>query len=134
MQNIGFDASGNEFEVALENNFIMSEKTPRNATKFKTKWNHDFKAKTKVSQECRKSIADVNDAVKDGKFDTIEAAISNAEKSRSLDDLDESGLSNLHHAVRYNRVEAVASLLKHGAQVNILSREEGNTPLHITSR
>ena len=127
MENNGFDASVNELEA--EENFTKSR------TYVKAKWNRAFKTKaTRISQQCLKSIADVNDAVKDGKFDMIEAAISNAEKSRSLDDLDDIGLSNLHHAVRYNRVEAVASLLKHGAQVNILTRDEENTPLHISSR
>jgi len=112
---------------------------PKSKSKFHPKWSSVVLKSAslemcELTKKSKTAITDVHDAVREGTYDLLEQAISKAKKNRSLDDLDDIGLSNLHHAVRYNRVEAVASLLKHGAQVNILTREEGNTPLHISSR
>ncbi|XP_031549445.1 serine/threonine-protein phosphatase 6 regulatory ankyrin repeat subunit B-like isoform X2 [Actinia tenebrosa] len=87
-----------------------------------------------LTSHYRTAISDVHEAVREGTLDVVDQVIARAKKAKNLNDLDDTGLSGLHHAVRYNRCEAVAKLLDHGAQVNIRSRDESNTPLHISSR
>lgn len=89
---------------------------------------------SELTSRYRTVLSDVHEAVREGNLDVVDQAIVRAKRAKNLNDLDDMGLSGLHHAVRYNRYEAVAKLLDHGAQVNIRSRDESNTPLHISSR
>lgn len=139
MDNNGFQRSQDSLDTRKGFDIAGSNKeSHRKKHKHRPGWSVVVKHSTlEMSEFTKKShsiISDVHDAVREGTLDLVEAAIAKAKKNRSLDELDEIGLSNLHHAVRYNRVEAVSSLLKNGAQVNILTREEGNTPLHVSSR
>ena len=43
---------------------------------------------------------------------------------------DKNGVTALHHAVRFRSVEAVRTLIEHGASVNQQCRRNGSTPLH----
>ena len=62
-----------------------------------------------------RTLSDVHEAVREGTLDVVEQAIARAKKGKNLNDLDGMGLSGLHHAVRYNRYEAVVKLLDHGS-------------------
>lgn len=42
----------------------------------------------------------------------------------------QSSVTALHHAVRFRSVEAVRTLIEHGASVNHACRRNGSTPLH----
>lgn len=43
---------------------------------------------------------------------------------------DKSGVTALHHAVRFRNPAAVKTLIEHGADVNQACRRNGSTPLH----
>ena len=47
--------------------------------------------------------------------------------------LDENGASALHHAARMNDAQAIDSMLKAGARVDVYSKD-GLTPLHVAAR
>ena len=52
---------------------------------------------------------------------------------KSLNNLDEEGVSLLHLSVRLNRVEVTRTLIDYGANVNI-RLGNGTTPLHVAAR
>ena len=47
-----------------------------------------------------------------------------------IDAADKNGVTALHHAVRFRNVEAVRTLIEHGANVNQVCRRSGSSPLH----
>jgi uncharacterized protein len=47
-----------------------------------------------------------------------------------IDEMDKNGVTPLHHAVRFKNVEAVETLLEHGAAVNKQCKRSGSTALH----
>jgi ankyrin repeat protein len=72
-------------------------------------------------------------AVQSGNHYFLDKEITKA-KERGIDSLDSLGFAALHHTARHNRIDAVTVLLKNGADVNVLTRDDSNTPLHIASR
>ena len=75
------------------------------------------------------------EAVRDGVVDLVNDHLGKLKKnSKGIDKLDQSGLALLHQAARYDRTNVARSLLDHGARIDVRSREDSLTPLHIAAR
>lgn len=74
------------------------------------------------------------EAVRDGIVDLLKDQLVKKQNAKEMDKLDQSGLALLHHAVRYNRVNVAEALLDHGARIDVRTREDNLTPLHIAAR
>ena len=74
------------------------------------------------------------EAVRDGIVNVVSEQLSRKENAKTIDELDQSGLAMLHHAARYDRVHVAKSLLEHHARIDVPTREENLTPLHIAAR
>lgn len=74
------------------------------------------------------------EAVRDGIVDLVNEQLGKKENSKAIDKLDQSGLALLHQAARYDRADVARSLLDHGARIDVRSREDNLTPLHIAAR
>ncbi|KXJ09708.1 hypothetical protein AC249_AIPGENE14858, partial [Exaiptasia diaphana] len=72
-------------------------------------------------------------AVRQGRRSVISREIEKAKRNKSLDSLDDVGFAALHHTTRYCRIDAIEDLLKNGASINIQSRDDHFTPLHIAT-
>lgn len=70
------------------------------------------------------------DIVQDG---TVRDFLSDNSNVKSLNNLDEEGVSLLHLSVRLNRVDVTRTLIDYGANVNI-RLGNGTTPLHVAAR
>ncbi|EDO38724.1 predicted protein [Nematostella vectensis] len=83
-----------------------------------------------------KRLTGIHEIIRSGKLDALGKAIDRVLKNSdlSLNKMDDTGFSALHHATRYNRVEAMAELIRNGSIVDITTRDEWNTPLHIAAR
>ena len=66
-------------------------------------------------------------------IESLIAQIHPRQLPRFLNQLDINGISALHHAARYNHLEIVMLLVKHGADVNI-KNDDNQTPLHFCAR
>ena len=73
-------------------------------------------------------------AVLDGIATLMDETRKRKESTKSVDKLDESGLALLHQVAQYNRTEEARSLLDDGAEIDVRSREDNLTPLHIAAR
>lgn len=83
----------------------------------------------------RATGAGLFEAVRDGVVDLVNEQLGKQKKnSKSIDKLDQSGLALLHQAARYDRTNVARSLLDHGARIDVRSREDNLTPLHIAAR
>lgn len=75
------------------------------------------------------------EAVRDGIVDLVNEQLGKLKKiSKDIDKLDQTGLALLHQAARYERANVAKSLLDHGARIDVRSREDNLTPLHIAAR
>lgn len=73
-------------------------------------------------------------AVRQGRRSVITKEIEKSKRNSSLDKLDDVGFSALHHVTRYCRIDAIEDLLKSGANINLQSRDDDFTALHIAAR
>ncbi|XP_031557741.1 transient receptor potential cation channel subfamily A member 1-like isoform X2 [Actinia tenebrosa] len=73
-------------------------------------------------------------ALQNESIPTLEKEIEEAKENEDIDGLDHQGFAALHHATRYNRIDAVKILLKNGACADVRTKDDCNTPLHIASR
>lgn len=73
------------------------------------------------------------DIVQDGTVRDLKDFLSDNSNVKSLNNLDEEGVSLLHLSVRLNRVEVTRTLIDYGANVNI-RLGNGTTPLHVAAR
>lgn len=85
-----------------------------------------FAALSARSQQAR-------EIVQDGTVRELKDFLSDANNVKSLNSLDEEGVSLLHLTARLNRVEVTRVLIDHGADVDIRLRD-GSTPLHVAAR
>ena len=74
------------------------------------------------------------EAVRDGVVDIVNEQLEKRENKKEIDKLDQSGLALLHQAARYNRTGAAGALLDHGARIDVRTRDDDLTPLHIAAR
>lgn len=74
------------------------------------------------------------EAVRDGVVDLVNQQLMKKQHIEGINKLDQSGLALLHQAARYNRVNVAGTLLDHGARIDVRSREDNLTPLHIAAR
>ena len=74
------------------------------------------------------------EAVRDGIVDVVNEQLSKKGNAKTIDKLDQSGLAMLHHAARYDRVHVAKSLLEHRACIDVRTKEDNLTPLHIAAR
>ena len=74
------------------------------------------------------------EAVRDGEVDLVKEQLAKRENKKEIDKLDLSGLSLLHQAARYNQTGAAGALLDHGARIDVRTRDDDLTPLHIAAR
>lgn len=75
------------------------------------------------------------ESVRDGIVDLVKEQLVRRENKKEIDKLDQSsGLALLHQAARYNRTGVAGALLDHGAQIDVRTREDNLTPLHIAAR
>jgi len=75
------------------------------------------------------------EAVRDGSVHLVNDRLGNKKQSaKEINKLDQSGLSLLHQAARYNRRKVAETLLDHGACIDVRTKEEKLTPLQIASR
>ena len=59
----------------------------------------------------------------------------NAKKrERLINSFDKNRIAPLHYAARYDHVDIMELLIKHGANINVKDKEEGLTPLHFCAR
>lgn len=73
------------------------------------------------------------DIVQDGTVRDLKDFLSDNSNVKSLNNLDEEGVSLLHLSVRLNRVDVTRTLIDYGANVNI-RLGNGTTPLHVAAR
>lgn len=73
-------------------------------------------------------------ALQNENISTLETEIEKAKEHDDIDGLDHQGFAALHHTTRCNRIDVVKILLKNGADVDVRTKQDSNTPLHIASR
>lgn len=74
------------------------------------------------------------EAVRDGVADLVKEQLGKKNNAKNIDKLDQSGLALLHQAARYDRTNVARCLLDYGARIDVRSREDQLTPLHIAAR
>ena len=98
---------------------------------------------TQLSQASKYTYGDgvgfgLHIAVRNGELSLLDAELAKLQKESDnigiIDALDKFGFAALHHTTRFNRIEATNVLLNHGADVNVQSGTDVNTPLHIAAR
>ena len=55
-------------------------------------------------------------------------------RDRLINSFDKNRIAPLHYAARYDHVDIMELLIKHGANVDVKDKEEGLTPLHFCAR
>lgn len=73
-------------------------------------------------------------AVRDGIVNLVNEKFAKKDSKKSMDKLGESGLTLLHQAAQYGRTDIARSLLDNGAEIDVRTREDNLTPLHIATR
>ena len=73
-------------------------------------------------------------AVREGSLGELKKELGFLEAKSELDWLDGSGFGVLHEAARFNHSGVVKALLDHGAHIDVQSKEDRITPLHIAAR
>lgn len=74
-----------------------------------------------------------HDIVQDGSVRELKDFLLDNSNVKSLNNLDEEGVSLLHLSARLNRVEITRTLIDYGANVNT-RLGNGTTPLHVAAR
>ena len=75
------------------------------------------------------------EAVRDGSVGLVNDRLGNKKQSaKEINKLDQSGLSLLHQAARYDRRKVAETLLDHDACIDVRTKEEKLTPLQIAAR
>lgn len=75
----------------------------------------------------------IHEIIQDGIVSELRDYLLDNNNVKIINNLDEEGVSLLHLAARWNRVEMTQILIDHGARVNIRLKD-GSTPLHVASR
>lgn len=73
------------------------------------------------------------EAIREDKLEFVEDELSSMSKQK-IDNTDRHGFALIHVAARYNLHRIVTTLLEHGADVNIGTKEYRWTPLHLAAR
>lgn len=74
------------------------------------------------------------EAIREDEMDLVEAELASLTDKRQIDKLGAHGFALIHVAARYNFGRIVNSLLDHGANVNVGTRDYNWTPLHLAAR
>ena len=74
------------------------------------------------------------EAVRDGVVHLVNQQLTKKKHAEEINKLDQSGLALLHQAARYNRASVAGTLLDHGARIDVQTREDNLTSLHIAAR
>ena len=85
-----------------------------------------FVASSTRSQQTREII-------QDGIVSELKEYLSDNNNIKTINAIDEDGLSLLHIAARWNRAEMTQMLIDHGAHVDIRLKD-CSTPLHVAAR
>lgn len=75
----------------------------------------------------------IHEIIQDGIVSELRDYLQDNSNVKIINNLDEEGVSLLHLAARWNRVEMTQILIDHGARVNIRLKD-GSTPLHVAAR
>jgi len=75
----------------------------------------------------------IHEIIQDGIVSELRDYLLDNNNVKIINNLDEEGVSLLHLAARWNRVEMTQILIDHGARVNIRLKD-GSTPLHVAAR
>ena len=74
------------------------------------------------------------EAVRDGIANLVNEARGKKDGTKDIDKLNEDGFAPLHKAAQNDQAESVKSLLDQGADIDVQTREDKFTPLHIAAR
>ena len=72
--------------------------------------------------------------VRDGIVHFVNEARGKRDSSKSIDKLNETGVAPLHKATQNDQTDSAKSLLDEGADIDVRTREDKLTPLHIAAR
>jgi len=75
----------------------------------------------------------IHEIIQDGMVSELRDYLQDNNNVKLINNLDDEGVSLLHLAARWNRVEITQLLIDHGARVNIRLKD-GSTPLHVAAR
>ena len=75
----------------------------------------------------------IHEIIQDGIVSELRDYLLDNKNVKIINNLDEEGVSLLHLAARWNRVEMTQILIDNGALVNIRLKD-GSTPLHVAAR
>lgn len=75
----------------------------------------------------------IHEIIQDGIVSELREYLLDNNNVKIINNLDEEGVSLLHLAARWNRVEMTQILIDNGARVNIRLKD-GSTPLHVAAR
>ena len=73
-------------------------------------------------------------AVRDGIVHFVNEARGKRDITKSIDKLNEAGIAPLHKAAQNDQIDSAKSLLDQGADIDVRTREDKLTPLHIAAR
>ena len=88
----------------------------------------------KPEKQKSRRTAGLFDAVRDGIVNLVSETLGKKDNTKTIDKLDQSGLALLHQAAQYGRTDIARSLLDNGAEIDVRSKEDSLTPLHIAAR
>ena len=74
------------------------------------------------------------EAVRDGIVNLVNEARGKRDSTKGIDKLNEGGFAPLHKAAQNDQTDSAKSLLDLGADIDVRTREEKLTPLHIAAR
>lgn len=74
------------------------------------------------------------ESVLDGIVNLVNEARGKKDGTKVIDKLNEAGFAPLHKAAQNDQTESVKSLLDQGADIDVQTREDRFTPLHIAAR
>ena len=74
------------------------------------------------------------EAIREDEMDLVEEELASLTDKHTIDKLGGHGFALIHVAARYNFGRIVNSLLDHGADINVGTREYQWTPLHLAAR
>jgi len=74
------------------------------------------------------------EAVRDGIVNFVNEARGKRDITKGIDKLNEAGFAPLHKAAQNDQTDSAKSLLDQGADIDVRTREDKLTPLHIAAR
>ena len=74
------------------------------------------------------------EAVRDGIVNLVNEARGKRDIAKNVDKLNEAGFAPLHKAAQNDQTDNAKSLLDQGADIDVQTREDKLTPLHIAAR